>query len=177
MPVRVSSNRESLSRLLLELRELQSRKVFIGWAAGDMHPGDDGKMPVSLAQIARTVNFGRPEGVTATGVRYPAIPPRNFMQLTMQRHSDELKSLINNLFVALHSGKINSEQFVKMCGVFWVSKIRETMEDSPAFRELRKTTIQARKRRHPGMDELQASRPLLETRTLQRSLASKVVNA
>lgn len=177
MPVRVTSNRDNLSRLILGLRELQARKVRIGWAAGDMHPSDDGKTPVSLATIARTVNFGRPEGVTATGVRYPAIPPRNFMQLTMQRNSDELKSLVNNLFVALQSGKINAEQFLKMCGVFWVSKIRETMEDSPAFVALSDATIKARKKRHPGMDELQASRPLLETRTLQRSLAAKVVNA
>lgn len=57
-------------------RRLDRTSVLVGWIDGSRTLNN--RTP--FAVIARTLCYGREEGVTRNGWRYPAIPPRDFMK-------------------------------------------------------------------------------------------------
>ena len=99
--VTVKRDRKSLERFISELKSLQSKRVMVGWASGVMHPGNPGEQPVSMATVARVVNYGRPAGIGKNGKPYPAIPARPFMSLAFDRHLDGFRQMINRFYVQL----------------------------------------------------------------------------
>lgn len=58
--------------------------------------------PVSLAMVARTLNYGREAGCTVSGHRYPAIPPRPFMDLASANFAKKADAILRRLLPCSH---------------------------------------------------------------------------
>jgi hypothetical protein len=166
---------DRLRKLKGDLEYLNQHTAKIGWVdSAKVHKAEDGAAPVTLAMIARTLNYGRQAGVAGSGRKYPAIPARPFMELTFQKHKAALDKNINRLFGMLVSGKNTGHGLVLQAAEFWKSKIRATMLDSSLYEPLSTKTVENRKRRNRSLRSKQANKPLVDTGALIGSLDVEV---
>lgn len=122
--------------IVAKIKELEaafgSACVVVGWIDGNgtaqtayahlqakAATGDDqpalGK-PVSVALIARTLNFGREPGVTAEGRRYGRIPPRPFMTFAAEIWEREFPKILKRYIPAVLSGGMTVDALLNVIG-------------------------------------------------------------
>lgn len=112
--------------IVAKIKELEdafsSAYVVVGWIDGNgtaqtayarlqakAATGEDQpslKKPVSLALIARTLNFGREPGITAEGRRYGRIPPRPFMAFAAEIWDREFPKILKRYFPDVLLGRM-----------------------------------------------------------------------
>lgn len=129
------------------------------------------KRPVSLALIARTLNYGREPGTTAEGVHYGRIPARPFMAIAEAKFKGETLPKICRAYLAdVVNGKMSQDQFLEMVGSYAVGAVREAMSDKEYWISqglgLAESTLA--NRRHGG------DQPLVDTGTLRASVSFQV---
>ena len=121
--------------------------------------------PVSLALIARTLNYRREPGTTLGGVKYGAIPARPFMDLARKNFESEFPRLLKAYLPKVLSGTMSVDSFLSMVGARMEGKIREAMTDGN-WTPLAPSTLA--RRRHGG------NAPLVDTGTLRASVSHEV---
>ena len=176
--VKFQREKQRLVRLRNELEYLANHKGRVGWVdPTKMHPVEEGqKVPVSMATIARTMNYGREAGVASNGRAYPAIPARPFMKITFDQRSDDLKRIINMQFARLLRGKIDGKQLIDSSCLNWSSFLRKTIRTSSNFTPLSRLTVASRKRRNKTLSRKRANTPLIDTGALIESIGYEVVS-
>lgn len=122
--------------IVAKIKELEaafgSACVVVGWIDGNgtaqtayahlqakAATGDDqpalGK-PVSVALIARTLNFGREPGVTAEGRRYGRIPARPFMTFAAEIWEKEFPKILKRYIPEVLSGRMTADGLFTVIG-------------------------------------------------------------
>lgn len=121
--------------------------------------------PVSLAMIARTLHYGREAGCTVSGHRYPAIPPRPFMDLAAANFAKKAPAILRKLLPKYLSGQMGARQVFEFLGQKGADEIKEAMRNGPwvALSEYTKAN-----RRHGG------DRPLIDSGTLLNSVSFEI---
>lgn len=171
---------------IMELKEaVDSSEVLVGWidrngsarkAYENMQtrqrtgkPTPSLKIPPSNALIARTLNYGRLEGVTAEGRHYPEIPARPFMDVARENF-DKVKDRIFRRYIPqLIAGTMSVDQFLAAIGSFYMDQVKVAMRDSSKYQELSQKTKDARRHRGNG-DPI----PLIDTHQLIDSVSFEV---
>lgn len=140
------------------------RQKKSGYKAGNGKSIPAGK-PVSLAMIARTLHYGREAGCTVSGRRYPAIPPRPFMDLAAERLAKKAPAILRKLLPKYLSGQMSARQLFEFIGQKGAGEIKESMLNGPwaALSDYTKAN-----RRHGG------DRPLVDTGTLMNSVSFEI---
>lgn len=162
----------------MKIEELGQIRVKAGWVDGNLTASEAYahlqakkktgmnqpalNRPVSLALIARTLNYGREAGETLGGTRYPAIPARPFMDLAERNFRKKLPRMMKAWLPALLSGKMTRREFEERLGSYMVGEIRTAMTEGQ-WAPLSAYTL--KNRRHGG------SRPLVDTGTLRASVS------
>lgn len=164
------------------LREIAAGRLLIGWPDGNKTAvyADENrrfrektgkrtpsiKKPVSLALIARTLNYGRKEGTTLEGVHYPEIPPRPFMNLATENFNKKLPAILRQRLPALLSGKMSGRSFMVLLGQRAADEIKAAMLEGN-WEPLAEST--KKRRRHGG------AKPLIDTGTLKDSVSFELM--
>ena len=123
--------------------------------------------PVSLAMVARTLNYGREAGCTVSGHRYPAIPPRPFMDLASANFAKKADAILRRLLPRYISGQMTARQLFEFLGQKGVDEIKDSMRNGQ-WVALSPYTIA--NRRHGG------DKPLIDTSTLVNSVSFEIRN-
>lgn len=168
-------------KLLNKLKKIARASVVAGWVDGNKTAAEayahlqakqaTGKnqpaltKPVSLALIARTLNYGRLAGQTLGGTKYPAIPARPFMEFAKKELSPKLPKILKKHLPRLIRGEISEKQFYEVIGSYMAGAIKEAMTNG-AWVPLSQTTLKLR--RHGG------NKPLIDTGTLRASVSFEV---
>lgn len=121
--------------------------------------------PVSLAMIARTLHYGREAGCTVDGRRYPAIPPRPFMDLASENFAKKAGAILRRLLKKYGSGEMNARQVFEFLGQKAADEIKKAMRNG-AWTPLSPSTVASR--RHGG------AKPLIDTGTLVNSVSFEI---
>lgn len=137
------------------------RQKRSGYAKGGGRSIPAGR-PVSLAMIARTLNYGREEGITISGRKYPAIPPRPFMDLARKNFEKKAGAILGKLLPLYASGRMSARQVLEFLGQKAADEIKESMRTGP-WAPLSAVTKELR--RHGG------DQPLVDTGTLVNSVS------
>lgn len=121
--------------------------------------------PVSLAMIARTLHYGREAGCTISGRRYPAIPPRPFMDLAAANFAKKAGAILKKLLPQYAAGRLNARQILEYLGQRGADELKAAMRDGPwaPLSEFTKAN-----RRHGG------EKPLIDTGTLVNSVSFEI---
>lgn len=170
------------SKLKETLDWLQTLKFNVGWPDGNK-TADQAfqnlrrkkktgknqpslKKPVSLALIARTLNYGREPGVTAEGVKYGRIPARPFMKVAVEIATKLFPKIMQRSVPMLMSGMMTRESFKTYVGQRLRDCVVEAMRKSEAYTPLAQSTIRHR-RKHSNV-------PLIDTGELLNSVSFEV---
>ena len=113
---------------------------------------------MTLASIAKLLCYGRAAGKTATGRKYPAIPPRNFVQVLRDKHIRPLQREITRQVFDLSGADLDLPRI----GVIAKGQLQRAIKDSPEYAPLSPRTV-ARRRKH-------SSKPLIDTGILVNSV-------
>lgn len=124
------------------------------------------KKPVSLALIARTLNYGREPGVTAEGVKYGRIPARPFMKVAVEIAAKIFPKILQRSVPMLMSGMMTRESFKTYIGQRLRDCVVDAMRKSEAYTPLAQSTIKQR-RKHSNV-------PLIDTGELLNSVSFEV---
>lgn len=171
------------SKLKETLDWLQTLKFNVGWVDGNK-TADQAyqnlrrkkktgknqpslKKPVSLALIARTLNYGREPGVTAEGVRYGRIPARPFMKVAVDIAAKKFPRILKKYMPMLMSGILTRESFKTYVGKRLRDCVVKAMRKSEAYTPLAHSTIERRRNR--------SNVPLIDTGTLLSSVSFEVI--
>lgn len=119
--------------------------------------------PVSLALIARTLNYGREEGTTAGGVHYPRIPARPFMTFAAEIWDRESPKILKAYFPKVLSGRMSVDMLLKYVG----ERAREAVQK--AIREGEYAPLAASTVARKG-----SSVPLIDTGRLVNSVTFEI---
>ena len=174
-----SSNNDM--QVLMELKKLGKMSVRAGWVDGNVTAAEayahlmekkaTGKdqpalgRPVSIALIARTLNYGREPGQTISGHKYGRIPARPFMQLAEKKMAENMPKILKAYLPELLSGKMSKTAFLEMLGSRMAGEIKDAMTNGQ-WAPLSPKTI--KRRRHGG------SQPLIDTGTLRASVSFEI---
>lgn len=164
------------------LREIAAGRILVGWPDGNKtavyadrarkyrkrtgNKTPSIKKPVSLALIARTLNYGREAGQTLEGRNYCAIPPRPFMDLAVENLNKALPAILRQDLPRLLSGKMTGRAFMVKIGQRAVDEVKTAMHDGD-WQELSEVTKKLR--RHGGYQ------PLIDTGTLKNSVSFELL--
>lgn len=176
---------EELLNRYRNLVRLAEKTVRIGWIDGNGtarkalqnlkkrkrtgNPTPSIKAPVSNALIARTLNYGREEGVTAEGRHYPKIVARPFMTYAREGF-DRIKFRILARYVPrILSGKMTVDQLADAFGKFYMDEVTRAIRDSEKYQGISEKTLMAR--RHHGNS---SAIPLIDTHQLIDSVSFEV---
>lgn len=140
------------------------RQKSSGYAEGGGRSIPAGR-PVSLAMIARTLHYGREAGCTVSGRRYPAIPPRPFMDLAAANFAKKAGAILRKILPVYAAGGMSARQVFEFLGQKGADEIKEAMRGGP-WTPLSEAT--KARRRHGG------DRPLVDTGTLLNSVSFEV---
>lgn len=171
------------SKLKETLDWLQTLKFNVGWVDGNK-TADQAyqnlrrkkktgknqpslKKPVSLALIARTLNYGREPGVTAEGVRYGRIPARPFIKVAVDIAAKKFPRILKKYMPMLMSGILTREAFKTYVGQRLRDCVVDAMKKSEAYTPLAPSTINRRRNR--------SNVPLIDTGTLLSSVSFEVI--
>lgn len=165
----------------MELKKLGKMSVRAGWVDGNVTASEayahlmekkaTGKdqpalgRPVSIALIARTLNYGREPGQTISGHKYGRIPARPFMQLAEKKMAENMPKILKAYLPELLSGKMSKTAFLEMLGSRMAGEIKDAMTKGQ-WAPLSPKTI--KRRRHGG------SQPLIDTGTLRASVSFEI---
>lgn len=172
--------------VMKKIRELEdafsSSTVVVGWVDGNgsaqaayaklMAKRKTGlnqpasQMPASLALIARTLNYGREEGVTAEGRRYPKIPARPFMTFAAEIWEREYPKILKAYLPKVLGGTMSVEQLLKVIG----KRSKEAVQK--AIREGEYTPLSPRTIAAKG-----SSTPLIDTGLMVNSVTFEIRRA
>lgn len=163
------------------LRDLAAGKLLVGWPDGNKtafyatenreyrkktgNRTPSIKKPVSLALIARTLNYGREPGVTLEGHAYGPIPARPFMNLAAEKLKKDMPKLLKKHLPALFSGRMTYDQFMAYLGQRALDELKKSMREGN-WKPLSPVTLQ--RRRHGG------DTPLIDTGTLINSASFEI---
>lgn len=139
--------------------------LMIKKATGENQPSI--KKPVSMALIARTLNYGREPGVTAEGRKYGRIPARPFMKLAEENFRKLLPKLFKAYIPDVIAGKMTQQQMMEAVGSRMAGEVKDAMLNG-SWEPLSPRTVKAR--RHGG------NKPLFDTGTLVASVSFQVDN-
>lgn len=123
----------------------------------------------SNALIARTLNYGRLEGVTAEGRHYPEIPARPFMTFAKEGFDKVKGRIFASYMPFVLSGKMSVDQFLAAIGKLYADEVTKAMRDSDKYHILSDRTIAARRYRGNGSPV-----PLIDTHQLIDSVSFEV---
>lgn len=177
---------EKLIDRFRNIAELEQHKVLVGWIDGNNTARvayenlQSGKkkskkatastsMPPSNALIARTLNYGRQPGQTATGRKYPEIPARPFMKFAKEGFEKLRDKIIARNVPLLLSGKMTCDQFLKFIGKAYADEVTMAIRDSSKYPPVSEATLRAR-RRHGSSSAV----PLIDTHQLVDSVSFEV---
>lgn len=135
-----------------------------GYSEGGGKSIPSGK-PVSLAMIARTLHYGREAGCTVSGHRYPAIPPRPFMDLAAENFAKKARAILDKLLPRYLSGQMDARGVLEFLGQKAADEIKTAMRSGP-WTPLSAVTVA--NRRHGG------AQPLVDTATLVNSVSFEI---
>ncbi|MBO7412837.1 MAG: hypothetical protein J6U20_04145 [Fibrobacter sp.] len=133
-----------------------------------------GQQAVSLAQIAKTLCYGRECGVTKSGHKYGRIPPRDFVRVLQEKHLKTLNRLVADEVVKNGSTVKNVD--LEKIGVTAKGQLQRAMRDSNEYDKNAPITIHGGwmadpKTKKPFYVEPKGSeRPLINTGTLIKSV-------
>lgn len=174
---------DQLMRKFRRLARIQSRRVLVGWIDGNntariayenLQSGNKKKssspsQPPSNALIARTLNYGRQEGTTASGKHYPEIIARPFMKYAEEGFSKIRRSIMARNIPLILSGKMTPEQFLKFVGKAYADEVTRAIRDSSKYPKVSESTLAARRRRGST-----SAVPLIDTHQLVDSVSFEV---
>ncbi len=168
----------------MELDKLGKMSLRIGWPDGNLTAeqaygslkrkkatGRDQPAlgrPVSLALIARTLNYGREPGRTLGGVAYGRIPPRPFMELAKKRVGEKAGKILAAYLPEVLSGRMTERWLVERLGAMAAGEVRRAMTEGK-WEPLAPSTLASR--RHGG------NTPLVDTGTLRASVSFEIVDS
>ncbi|MBR6448373.1 MAG: hypothetical protein IKS96_07180 [Fibrobacter sp.] len=103
----------AIQRFLKKIHNLEKRSkslsehsVLVGWANDAKEPAEGGEPGTSLAQIAKTLNYGRAGGKSKKdGHEYGAIPARNFVDVFKRKHLKPVTRTIVSEVLDFEEGK------------------------------------------------------------------------
>lgn len=123
-------------------------------------------MPVSLALIARTLNYGREPGVTAGGVKYGPIPSRPFMTFAAEIWDREFPKILKSRFPMVLDGTMSVDSLLAFIGERAKNAVQKAIREGE-YTPLAPSTI-ARKG---------SSVPLIDTGRLVNSVTFEIRRA
>lgn len=123
------------------------------------------KRPVTLALIARTLNYGREPGETLEGRKYGRIPARPFMDLAMENFRKKLPKILKYNLPKVLNKKMTQKALLTQIGERMAGEIKEAMTNGD-WQPLAPATLRAR--RHGG------DKPLIDTGTLRSSVSFEI---
>lgn len=172
---------DQLMRKFRKLCRIQSRRVLVGWIDGNntartayenLQAGKKNSspsLPPSNALIARTLNYGRKEGTTATGRHYPEIISRPFMKYAEEGFKKIRSAIYTRCIPLILSGKMSTEEFLKFIGKAYADEVTRAIRDSSKYPPVSEKTLAARRRR--GSTSVV---PLIDTHQLVDSVSFEV---
>jgi hypothetical protein len=137
-----------IEQLKADLKSLAGTKVTIGWqgkSGKQKHPNAD----VPVAKVAAFNEYGTKHSLARPG-----------LQVTFQRHGEEIKEQVKRAVADLVDGRRLRDQIIEDLGKFAVSKLRMTLDDSRRWAaELAESTILRK-----GHDQ-----PLIDTKVMYKA--------
>ena len=131
---------DKLHSLKNRSRSLADHSVIVGWAQGAREAPEDGEQGASLAQIAKTLNYGRAGGVSKKdGHEYGAIPARNFVDVFKRKHLKPLTKTIVADVMDMEGGR-DTVNFQRV-GVMAKGQLQRAMKDSDEYAQNSAFTI------------------------------------
>ncbi len=129
----------------MELDKLGKMSLRVGWPDGNLTAeqaygslkrkkatGRDQPAlgrPVSLALIARTLNYGREPGRTLGGVAYGRIPPRPFMELAKKRVGEKAGEILAAYLPEVLSGRMTERRLMVRLGEMAAGEVKRAMTE------------------------------------------------
>jgi hypothetical protein len=103
----------AINKFLQKIRNLEKRAKYmeghhvrVGWVDGDTEPAEGGKPGASLAQVAKTLNYGRAGGKSKKdGHEYGAIPARNFVDVFENNFIKPVSRIASKQLLDFEKGK------------------------------------------------------------------------
>ena len=170
-----------LMRKFRRLCRIQSRRILVGWIDGNntartayenLQSGKKStspSLPPSNALIARTLNYGRKEGTTASGRHYHEMIARPFMKYAEEGFNKIRRRIIGRNIPLVLSGKMTTEEFLKFIGKAYADEVTRAIRDSSKYPPVSEKTIKAR-RRHGSTSAV----PLIDTHQLVDSVSFEI---
>lgn len=169
---------EQLQDFILRLQKMNAnfdfirkRSVAVGWVDGTKTHNDyrsgkkhSAKKPMSLARIARVLNYGTAPQFKPDGSIQQRIPARPFMEVLRGEFGEYLKHVAESGYRKILSGTGNSGDFFKRFGVSAKGALQRAMMRSDLYKPNAESTIKRKG----------SSRPLIDTGTLIRSVDYEV---
>jgi hypothetical protein len=134
----VSFNDFGLGRIRLRLEELARTQITIGWQ-GDSGAAIHEKAEIPVAQLAAFHELGT-----------DGMPARPALAVTFEGARAELNTATGKALSDLVDGRIDPRDVAKRIGELGVAKVRETIDDSPAWADpLAERTVKRKGHDHP----------------------------
>jgi len=132
---------------------IEKRTVRIGWVDGKKAKPQPGQLlPMTYARIARILNDGHPAGVSDSGRKYPALPPRPFMEVYRKFNwRDMLKIGEQQLRLVVNMKKKPGDALNRI-GVEGKGRLQRAMLKSEKYAANAPYTIKAKKSARPLFD-------------------------
>ncbi len=121
------------------------------------------KGDISLVELAKTLNFGRAQGVTSTGHKYPAIPARPFMKNCIDNHLGPVRKLVQIMARDMLDRKkapLDSREQLEKIGLMCKGALQRSIKDSNEYAPNSPRTVRAKG----------SARPLIDTGLLLNSI-------
>lgn len=137
-----------------------------------------GQQAASLAQIAKTLCYGREGGTTKSGRQYGRIPPRDFVRVLHEKHRKLIDRIVEKSLV--DNGSTAAKIDMDSIAVVAKGQLQRAMKDSNEYAKNAPITIHGGwmadpKTKKPFYVEPKGSeRPLWDTGTLINSVRSEV---
>lgn len=166
---------DKLQNLEKRSKSLSEHSVLVGWANDAREPAEDGQQGASLAQVAKTLNYGRAGGISKKdGHEYGAIPARNFVDVFKRKHMKPVtKTIVRE--VLDFEGKKESVNFEKI-GLVAKGQFQRAMKDSNEYEANAPFTISGGWMANPISGKpfyskgKKSARPLIDKGTLVNSV-------
>jgi hypothetical protein len=133
-----------------------------------------GQQAASLAQIAKTLCYGREGGTTKSGREYGKIPARNFVKVLGDKHRKVIDRIVEKAIV--DDGSTESKVDIKTIAVVAKGQLQRAMKDSNEYAPNAQITIHGGWMADPitkkpfHVEPKGSERPLWNTGTLIRSV-------
>lgn len=133
-----------------------------------------GQKAASLAQIARTLCYGREGGITKSGHKYGRIPPRDFVRVLQEKHMKVLNKVVANEVVK--GGSTAKKVDFVTIGKVAAGQLQRAMRDSNEYAKNAPITLKGGWMAEPKtkkpfkIEPKRGERPLIDTGTLIKSV-------